>query len=47
MFILLANLGAAQNQINLLKVITDFFLGRQDVEALAVGLWIGGSLRLR
>ncbi len=48
MFIILANLGAAQNQMNLIKVITDFFLGRQDVEALAaVGLWIVGTLRLR
>jgi len=47
-FVVLANLGAAQNQINLMKVVTDIFLGRQDLEALvAVGLWIAGILRFR
>ncbi len=46
--VLLANLGAAQNQINLMKVISDFFLGSRDLEALAaVALWIFGSIRLR
>lgn len=44
-FVAIANIGAAGSQINLMKMITDFFLGRQDVEVLtAVSLWAIGLL---
>jgi len=45
-FVAMAQVGLiSEHQINLMKMITDFFMGRQDVEVLAAGfLWMGGAL---
>lgn len=47
-FTLFSQVGVAGYQINLLKMITDPFVGKQDLEVLlAAGLWISGTLMRR
>lgn len=44
-FVMLANFGMPAHQIDLMKLITDLFLGRLDIEVFAaVGSWIVGLL---